>query len=234
MSSPRAPRAVAKCASILKYPVRAALNPFASSIAYLFPYLVSGSIIVSLVLGLPTVGPLLLQALVAQDMFLAGTIVLLLGVLTVIGTLDLRSAADVDRAAHPPAGSRMSATSPPRPPPTPRTASPSPRQLQLTWWRFRRHKLAVVSLSSSSLFYLVAIFADFLAVADPHATDARAQLHPAAGDPLFDDGAFQPACQRAEGRARPADLQARLHAGPGAQAADRACSPTAIRTISSA
>jgi peptide/nickel transport system permease protein len=73
--------------TILKYPVRAALNPFASSIAYLFPYLVSGSIIVSLVLGLPTVGPLLLQALVAQDMFLAGTIVLLLGVMTVIGTL---------------------------------------------------------------------------------------------------------------------------------------------------
>jgi len=72
---------------VLKYPVRAALNPFASSIAYLFPYLVSGSIIVSLVLGLPTVGPLLLQALVAQDMFLAGTIVLLLGVMTVIGTL---------------------------------------------------------------------------------------------------------------------------------------------------
>lgn len=72
---------------VLKYPVRAALNPFASSIAYLFPYLVSGSIIVSLVLGLPTVGPLLLQALVAQDMFLAGTIVLLLGVMTVVGTL---------------------------------------------------------------------------------------------------------------------------------------------------
>jgi peptide/nickel transport system permease protein len=72
---------------ILKYPVRAALNPFASSVAYLFPYLVSGSIIVSLVLGLPTVGPLLLQALVAQDMFLAGAIVLLLGVMTVVGTL---------------------------------------------------------------------------------------------------------------------------------------------------
>lgn len=72
---------------ILKYPVRAALNPFASAIAYLFPYLVSGSIIVSLVLGLPTVGPLLLQSLLAQDMFLAGSIVLLLGVMTVIGTL---------------------------------------------------------------------------------------------------------------------------------------------------
>jgi len=48
---------------------------------------VSGSIIVSLVLGLPTVGPLLLKALIAQDMFLAGTIVLFLGVMTVIGTL---------------------------------------------------------------------------------------------------------------------------------------------------
>jgi peptide/nickel transport system permease protein len=71
---------------ILKYPVRAALNPFASTIAYLFPYLVSGSIIISLVLSLPTVGPLLLKSLIAQDMFLAGTIILLLGVLTVIGT----------------------------------------------------------------------------------------------------------------------------------------------------
>ncbi|ODU59326.1 MAG: ABC transporter permease [Acetobacteraceae bacterium SCN 69-10] len=71
---------------ILKYPVRAALNPFASNIAYLFPFLVSGSVIISIVLGLPTVGPLLVKALVAQDMFLAGTIVLLLGVMTVVGT----------------------------------------------------------------------------------------------------------------------------------------------------
>ena len=72
---------------ILKYPVRLALNPFASTIGYTLPYIVSGSIIVSLVLGLPTVGPLLLRALIAQDMFLAGTIVLLLGLMTVIGTL---------------------------------------------------------------------------------------------------------------------------------------------------
>jgi len=72
---------------ILKYPVRVALNPFASTIGYTLPYIVSGSIIVSLVLGLPTVGPLLLKALIAQDMFLAGTIVLLLGLMTVIGTL---------------------------------------------------------------------------------------------------------------------------------------------------
>ena len=72
---------------ILKYPVRVALNPFASTIGYTLPYIVSGSIIVSLVLSLPTVGPLLLKALIAQDMFLAGTIVLLLGLMTVIGTL---------------------------------------------------------------------------------------------------------------------------------------------------
>jgi peptide/nickel transport system permease protein len=72
---------------ILKYPVRVALNPFASTIGYTLPYIVSGSIIVSLVLSLPTVGPLLLRALISQDMFLAGTIVLLLGVMTVIGTL---------------------------------------------------------------------------------------------------------------------------------------------------
>jgi peptide/nickel transport system permease protein len=79
-------RGLAEHRVILKYPVRVALNPFVSTIGYLLPYVVSGSIIVSLVLSLPTVGPLLLKALIAQDMFLAGTIVLLLGVLTVIGT----------------------------------------------------------------------------------------------------------------------------------------------------
>jgi peptide/nickel transport system permease protein len=72
---------------ILRYPVRVALNPFASTIGYTLPYIVSGSVIVSIVLSLPTVGPLLYKALIALDMFLAGTIILLLGVLTVIGTL---------------------------------------------------------------------------------------------------------------------------------------------------
>ncbi len=79
-------RGLSETRVIMKYPVRVALNPFVSTIGYLFPYIISGSIIVSLVLSLPTVGPLLLKALVAQDMFLAGSIVLLLGVLTVIGT----------------------------------------------------------------------------------------------------------------------------------------------------
>ncbi len=71
---------------ILNHPVRVALNPFISTIGYLLPYIVSGSVIISLVLSLPTVGPLLLKALLAQDMFLAGTIVLMLGTMTVVGT----------------------------------------------------------------------------------------------------------------------------------------------------
>ena len=79
-------RGLSESRVIAKYPVRVALNPFVSTIGYLFPYVISGSIIVSMVLSLPTVGPLLLKSLIAQDMFLAGTIVLLLGALTVVGT----------------------------------------------------------------------------------------------------------------------------------------------------
>ena len=79
-------RGLSESRVIGKYPVRVALNPFVSTIGYLFPFIISGSVIVSMVLSLPTVGPLLLKALIAQDMFLAGTIMLFLGVLTVIGT----------------------------------------------------------------------------------------------------------------------------------------------------
>jgi len=73
--------------AVLKYPLRVALNPLVSTIGYILPALVSGSVIVSVVLNLPTVGPLLWRALLSQDMYLAGTIVLLLSALTVIGTL---------------------------------------------------------------------------------------------------------------------------------------------------
>ena len=72
---------------ILKYPVRLALSPLVSTLGYLLPVLMSGSIVVSVVLGLPTEGPLLLTALQAEDMFVSASIVLLLGTLTVIGTL---------------------------------------------------------------------------------------------------------------------------------------------------
>ncbi|WIJ23879.1 ABC transporter permease [Devosia sp. RR2S18] len=72
---------------ILKYPVRLALNPLISTIGWLLPALVSGSVIVSVVMNLPTAGPMLLRSLTTQDMYLAGAIILLLSVLTVIGTL---------------------------------------------------------------------------------------------------------------------------------------------------
>ena len=72
---------------IVKHPVRVALNPFVSTVGWTLPGLVSGSVIVSVVLNLPTTGPILLRALLSQDMYLAGTLVLLLSVLTVIGTL---------------------------------------------------------------------------------------------------------------------------------------------------
>lgn len=72
---------------ILKYPVRIALNPFISTVGWMLPGLLSGATIVSIVLSLPTNGPILLKALLSQDMHLAGAFVLLLSVLTVIGTL---------------------------------------------------------------------------------------------------------------------------------------------------
>ena len=72
---------------LMKYPVRAAINPLISTIGWLLPYLISGATITSVVLGLPTAGPLFLQALRVQDMFLAGSFVMILAALTVIGTL---------------------------------------------------------------------------------------------------------------------------------------------------
>jgi peptide/nickel transport system permease protein len=72
---------------LIKYPVRIALNPFISTLTWLLPNLVSGSIIVAIVLNLPTAGPLLLQSLMSQDMYLAGAFVLLICALTLVGSL---------------------------------------------------------------------------------------------------------------------------------------------------
>ena len=72
---------------ILKYPVRVAINPLVSTVGYLLPALISGSIIVSEVLSLPTLGPTLLKAILRTDMHLAAFIILMMGVLTVVGTL---------------------------------------------------------------------------------------------------------------------------------------------------
>ena len=70
---------------LLKYPLRMALNPFIADIGNLLPQVISGAAIVSVVLSLPTTGPMLLQALQSQDMYLAGSFLMCLAMLTVIG-----------------------------------------------------------------------------------------------------------------------------------------------------
>ena len=80
-------KGLSEFALLVKYPLRVALNPFISTIAWLLPNLVSGSIIVAIVLSLPTAGPMLLQSLMSQDMYLAGAFVLLICALTLVGSL---------------------------------------------------------------------------------------------------------------------------------------------------
>ena len=70
-----------------KYPVRVAINPLISTIGWQLPMIFSGSVIVAVVMGLPTTGPLLLHSLMTQDMYLAGSMIMILATLTVIGTL---------------------------------------------------------------------------------------------------------------------------------------------------
>lgn len=72
---------------LYKYPVRIALIPFISTVGWSLPMLISGETIVAVVLNLPTTGPLLLRSLQSQDMYLAGSFIMILSVLTVIGTL---------------------------------------------------------------------------------------------------------------------------------------------------
>ncbi len=71
---------------LFKYPVRVALNPIVSGLAWLFPSLISGGTITAIVLGLPTAGPMLYRALITQDTFLTATLLMFVTILTVIGT----------------------------------------------------------------------------------------------------------------------------------------------------
>ncbi len=72
---------------LVKYPVRLAINPLVSTIGWMLPQLISGATIVAVVMSLPIAGPLLLQALLAQDMYLAGAFLLLMCTLTLVGML---------------------------------------------------------------------------------------------------------------------------------------------------
>ena len=72
---------------LIKYPVRIALMPFIATVGWMLPGLISGQTVLSMVLSLPTVGPLLITALQNQDMYLAGSIVFVMGLMAMIGTL---------------------------------------------------------------------------------------------------------------------------------------------------
>jgi len=72
---------------VLKYPTRVAIAPVVSTLGWYLPQLLSGGLVVSVVMSLPTIGPLLLRALIGQDMYLAGTIILIFCLLAVVGTL---------------------------------------------------------------------------------------------------------------------------------------------------
>ena len=79
-------KGLAESRLLFKYPVRVALNPVISTVGWVLPEIFSGQVITAIVLSLPTIGPLLLAALVAQDMFLAGSLVMVTALLTLIGT----------------------------------------------------------------------------------------------------------------------------------------------------
>jgi len=79
-------KGVEERALLFKYPVRVAINPIISTVGWMLPGIVSGGIITAIVLDLPTTGPLLYQALLSQDMYLAGSFIMILSFLTVIGT----------------------------------------------------------------------------------------------------------------------------------------------------
>jgi peptide/nickel transport system permease protein len=72
---------------LFKYPVRLAFNPVFSTIGWLLPAIFSGEVLISIVLSMPSIGPLLLRSTLAQDMYLTGSIVLILSTLTVVGSL---------------------------------------------------------------------------------------------------------------------------------------------------
>ena len=132
-------KGVAETRLLFRYPVRVALNPQISTVGWLLPEIVSGDAIVSVVMSLPTIGPLLLGSLLSQDMYLAGSVILILTFLTLVGTF----VSDLLLGLVGPADSiRMSARA------VMRSSSPqreldlyTASQWQLMWHKLRRHRL---------------------------------------------------------------------------------------------
>ena len=130
-------------------------------------------------MSLPTTGPLLLRALLAQDMYLAGTLILLISVLTIIGTLISDILLAARRPADPP---RMTIDSEHRRRGAARAEIAVAGQWKLFWLKFRRHRLAVASLVVVILLYLTAAFAAVPGAVRPEQDQRHLHLR-AAADP---------------------------------------------------
>ena len=194
------------------------INPFVADIGGLLPDVISGSVIVSVVLSLPTTGPMLLSALKTQDVNLAATFLLFVAVLTVDRHADLGPGAGRARSAHPlrrdvrrseachdrhdthrlDARSRAARrTSSPRSRGTPTSPSKLTAeqeryymagQWKLMWWRFRRHKPAVVSMVFLLLMYFSTLISEWIAPYDLHTRHSRYIFAPPQSVHLFHEG----------------------------------------------
>ena len=185
---------------IMKYPVRIAINPFISSIGWVLPGMISGDVIVSVVLGLPTAGPMFLQALRQQDMMLAGAYIMLISVCTVVGILLsdillIRASGTTGRDAQVRYRKRRRLRGLATSTQATHEALAAPRasipQWRLVWRKFRNSRLAVAGAIAIIICYLMAAFAEFCAPYDPRFRDVDHPAAPPMRVRLFADGRLQ-------------------------------------------
>ena len=193
--------------ALAKYPLRMSLNPFIADIGNLLPEFISGSALVAVVLSLPTTGPILVRALQTQDMYLAGSFLMLESFLVVSASWSptccspgstphplRRGAGPMSHAPRHRAPCRPATSTPPRSTPTTSSAHPEQErfytasQWRLMWWKFRRHHLAVVSAAILLLFYASIVIVEFLAPYALHTRNARFIYAPPQGMHLFHEG----------------------------------------------
>jgi hypothetical protein len=184
---------------VVRYPARLALNPLVSTIGWYLPALFSGSLIVATVMNLPNIGPLLLRALINQDMYLAGAISPHL-------LLPDRCSARCSPTSCWPGSIRGSASKMADERPAEERISVA-SNWTLMWWRFRRHRLAVVSAIILLGLYAVVLCPDFFSTQDPEATDARLAFIPVQRVRLFDGWALRPWVPGIVGKRNPVTLR---------------------------
>ena len=186
-----------------KYPLRIAMNFFVADVGNLLPQVISGAEIVAVVMSLPTTGPMLLAALQSQDMYLAGTFLMFLAVLTVVGVLvsDLALAA-LDPRVRLQGKQRLMdknehyVSDAPFDPKSIEQLTPEQEkvylasQWQLMWWKLKRHRLAVVSGLVLLCMYVSILFVEIISPYNLHTGNDDATYAPPQRVHLFHEGEF--------------------------------------------